>query len=294
MDWSDTALEANHRVMLQLMGIPNQILNWGSKENQIDEWLISRIKQRVMEFQEAMESYDLRRAVEISHYELIKDMNWYLRRGGNNRELGIDLLTTWSHLLSISTPHLAEEWWRLLGNDNLISNSEFSEQSELTDKESSTLDDEFVMRNILENARKVKTIAERHLDGPAEKLTLTICPNWKRELAEMAINFVEEGGGVKSFMGYLKDSHLAKQENAGEIFSFWGKKMLPQIFKWDDKSKQLITGDMNELDLLSKRKEFIKKELGLKEIIVISSEENTIDFDKTKSALPLNPSIIYA
>jgi len=280
--------------MLQLMGIPNQILNWDSKENQIDEWLISRIKQRVMEFQEAMESYDLRRAVEISHYELIKDMNWYLRRGGSNRELGIDLLTTWSHLLSVSTPHLAEEWWRLLGNDNLISNSEFSEQSEITDNESSTLDDEFVMRNVLENARKVKTIAERHLDGPAEKLTLTICPNWKRELAEMAIKFVQEGGNVKSFMGHLKDSHLAKQENAGEIFSFWGKKMLPQIFKWDDKSKQLITGDMNELDLLSKRKEFIKTELGLSEIIVISSEDNTIDFDKTKSALPLSPSIIYA
>ena len=95
-------------------------------------------------------------------------------------------------------------------------------------------------------------------------------------------------------MDHLKDSHLAKQENAGEIFSFWGKKMLPQIFKWDDKSKQLITGDMNELDLLSKRKEFIKTELGLSEIIIISSEDNTIDFDKTKSALPLSPSIIYA
>ena len=294
MDWSDTALEANHRVMLQLMGIPNQVLNWGSEVNEIDEWLDSRIKQRVIEFQEAMEKYDLRRAVEISHYELIKDMNWYLRRSGNNRDLGIELLNTWSHLLSISTPHLAEEWWRLLGNDSLISNSEFSEQSELSDKENSTLDDEFVMRNILENARKVKSIAERHLDGPAEKLTLTICPKWKRELAEMAIEFVGKGGNVKSFIGQLKESHLAKQENSGEIFSFWGKKMLPQIFKWDDKSKLLISGQINELELLSKRKEFLKTELGLKEIIVISSEDNLADSDKTKSALPLSPSIIYA
>ncbi len=51
---------------------------------------------------------------------------------------------------------------------------------------------------------------------------------------------------------------------------------------------------MNELELLSKRKEFIKKELGLNEIIVISSEDNLDDSDKTKSALPLSPSIIYA
>ena len=294
MDWSDTALEANHRVMLQLMGIPNQILSWGSKESEIDDWLNSRIKQRVSEFQKAMESYDLRRAVEISHYELIKDMNWYLRRGGNNSELGLDLLNTWSHLLSISTPHLAEEWWRLLGNDSLISNSIFSPISELSDNENSTLDEEFIMRNVLENARKVKSIAERHLDGPAEKLILTICPKWKRELATMAIRFVREGGNVKSFMAELKESDLGKLENSGEIFAYWGKKMLPQIFKWDDKSKQLITGQMNELELLSKRKEFIKEELGLKEIVVISSEDNLSDSDKTKSALPLSPSIIYA
>ena len=70
--------------------------------------------------------------------------------------------------------------------------------------------------------------------------------------------------------------------------------MLPQIFKWDDKSKQLITGELNELELLSKRKEFIKAELGLNEIIVITSEKNEADSDKTKSSLPLSPSIIYA
>ena len=74
----------------------------------------------------------------------------------------------------------------------------------------------------------------------------------------MAIRFVSEGGNVKSFMAELKESDLGKLENSGEIFAFWGKKMLPQIFKWDDKSKQLITGQMNELELLSKRKEFIK------------------------------------
>ena len=70
--------------------------------------------------------------------------------------------------------------------------------------------------------------------------------------------------------------------------------MLPQIFKWDDKSKLLISGQINELELLSKRKEFLKTELGLKEIIVISSEDSLADSDKTKSALPLSPSIIYA
>jgi leucyl-tRNA synthetase len=294
MDWSDTALEANHRVMLQLLTIPNQILSWGNEQNNIDLWLEARMKQRVEEFQTSMDNYDLRRAVEISHYELIKDMNWYIRRGGNNCDLGKQLLSMWSHLLSVSTPHLAEEWWRKIGNDSLISNTVFTPLEQLTAKEQVELDNEYVMRNILENARKVKSIAERHLNGPAKKLTLTISPEWKRKLAKMAIEYVDQGGNVKAFMSKLKDSELASLENSGEIFGFWGKKMLPQIFKWDDKSKLLISGDMDELQLLSQRKEFIKMELGLDEVSVISSEESTDDSGRINSAMPLSPAVIYA
>ena len=251
------------------------------------------MKQRVEEFQTSMDNYDLRRAVEISHYELIKDMNWYIRRGGNNGELGKRLLSVWSHLLSISTPHLAEEWWRRIGNDTLIANTVYSPLEKLTTKEQSALDDEYVMRNILENARKVKSIAERHLDGPARKLTLTISPVWKRKLAVMAIEFVNEGGNVKSFMSKLKDSELAELENSGEIFGFWGKKMLPQIFKWDDKSKLLISGSMDELELLSQRKDFLGAELGLEEVVIISSEDSLDESGRINSAMPLSPAVIY-
>jgi len=294
MDWSDTALEANHRVMLQLLTIPNQILSWGNDENYIDQWLEARMKQRVEEFQKSMDNYDLRRAVEISHYELIKDMNWYIRRGGNNGELGKQLLSSWSHLLSVSTPHLAEEWWRRLGNDTLIADTVYSPLEQLTDLEQSSLDNEYVMRNILENARKVKSIAERHLDGPATTLTLTISPDWKRSLATMAIEYIGNGGNVKSFMGELKQSKLAELENYGEVFGFWGKKMLPQIFKWDDKSKLLISGSMDELELLSKRKDFIKSELKLDDVIVISSEDSDDQSGRINSAMPLSPAIIYS
>jgi leucyl-tRNA synthetase len=280
--------------MLQLLTIPNQILSWGNESSKIDLWLEARMKQRVNEFQISMDNYDLRRAVEISHYELIKDMNWYIRRGGNNGDLGKQLLSVWSHLLSISTPHLAEEWWRKIGNDTLIANTIFTPLEKLTAKEQTELDNEYVMRNILENARKVKTIAERHLDGPARKLTLTISPVWKRKLAMMAIGFVNEGGNVKSFISKLKDSELADLENSGEIFGFWGKKMLPQIFKWDDKSKLLISGTMDEFELLSQRKDFLKSELGLDEVIIIPSKESTDESGRTNSAMPLNPAVIYA
>ena len=82
--------------MLQLQSIPETILNWGNEKSSIDEWLTARLKQRVSEFNQAMKTYDLRRAVEISHYELIKDVNWYIRRGGNNVEVGKRLMESWT------------------------------------------------------------------------------------------------------------------------------------------------------------------------------------------------------
>ena len=124
MDWSDTALEANYRVMLQLRTMPETILNWGNDNSEMDNWLIARLKQRVAEFNQAMDTYDLRRAVEISHYELIKDINWYTRRGGNNSTVGRTILESWTYLISVSTPHLAEEWGRCLGWQQMVSASQ--------------------------------------------------------------------------------------------------------------------------------------------------------------------------
>ena len=87
--------------------------------------MIARLKQRCAEFQQAMDSFDLRRAVEISHYDLIKDINWYTRRGGENSDLAHQILVSWTHLISVSTPHLAEVWWQTFGMDGFVSGTEF-------------------------------------------------------------------------------------------------------------------------------------------------------------------------
>ena len=87
MDWSDTALDANHRVMVQMRSMPDQITSWKVRPSPMDDWLDARMTQRIHEFCTAMDDYDLRRAVEISHYDIIKDINWYTRRGGENLDV---------------------------------------------------------------------------------------------------------------------------------------------------------------------------------------------------------------
>ena len=294
MDWSDTALEANHRVMLQLRAIPELILNWGNDISEIDSWLEARLKQRVKEFKTAMDCYDLRRAVEISHYELVKDINWYTRRGGNNKSIGKSVMEVWTYLISVSTPHLAEEWGRCLEFEELVAGSQLPEINDPKELEIVKLDEEFIMRTVLENVRKVKKIAERHLEGSARKLTLIISPKWKYELSRNAIQFINQGGNVRNFIQELKGMSFVNNDNMAEILNYWNKKMLAQVFKWDDRAKSLIQQNMDEISILSNRTDFIAKELDLKEIEVIKAEDYSADDGRENSALPLNPSIIFA
>ena len=77
MDWSDAALEANYRQMVQLYGMPSSILSWNGEAKDIDLWMKARLKQRCIQWQDAMDNYDLRGAVDASHFDIIKDLNWY-------------------------------------------------------------------------------------------------------------------------------------------------------------------------------------------------------------------------
>ena len=178
MDWSDTALDANHRVMLQMQSMPAQLLAWSTNPSPMDDWMDARMTQRLHEFCTAMDTYDLRRAVEISHYEIIKDINWYTRRGGENIDLVHRWLPSWAQMTSVSTPHLAEEWWtNFSASSTYVSGSTLSVPEPLSTSQTLVLSGEQYIREVLEQARKVRVVAERHLGGPAKEARL-----WSRRL----------------------------------------------------------------------------------------------------------------
>ena len=291
MDWSDAALEANYRQMVQLYGMPSNILAWDGKESEIDLWMRARIKQRCLQWQRAMDNYDLRGAVDASHFDIVKDLNWYRRRGGDNPDLGKEILDIWTHMISIATPHIAEDWWKMLGNSDLIASRTFTLPGNLNSEEEAALEAESYLRAFLEQARKVAKVASKHIDGDLSAATVHISRPWKRELAQAAITHLEGGENIKTFAGKLANLQFVKPENRGEIMGFWGKRMLPQIFKWSDDEKLMISGSLNEEDILTAASEFICGELGLSSIAI---EAGTIDVGRSSTAIPLSPSIVYS
>ena len=295
MDWSDAALDANHRVMLQMQAMPQQLMDWSKGPTVMDEWFDARFTQRLHEFGTAMETYDLRRAVELSHYDVIKDINWYVRRGGGNPAVAERWLPLWAQMVSVSTPHLAEEWWASFpATSGLVAGSRLTLPEPLSGSQQLTLSGEQYIRDILDQARKVRIVAERHLGGPATKATFVVTPAWKREMAVAALAFIGEGGHPKQFIPVLKELPLAQGERMGEMMGFWGKKMLPQVFKWDDASREVLCSAMDEAAVLSAASAFIAEELELAEVHIVVGEGSDDDTGRAGSAMPLSPAVVYA
>ena len=294
MDWSDSASASNHRVMMQMASMPERLMSWSKGASTMDTWMIARLKQRCTEFQQAMDTFDLRRAVEISHYDLIKDINWYNRRGGENSDLAHQILLSWTHLVSVSTPHMAEVWWQTLGMEGLVSGTEFQVLSPLSDEEQSSLDNETLLRSVLDSARRIKEVAERHLDGPAQSATVVVAPTWKRTMAVEALDFIESGESPKKFVSHLSQMDIAQGDRKGEMIAYWGKKMLPQIFKWDDASRILLRSSLDEVEAISSGSSFIAYELGLHSVQVVLGESEQDQTGRSGGSMPLAPSIVYA
>ena len=115
---------------------------------------------------------------------------------------------------------------------------------------------EAYLRSFLEQARKVAKVAAKHIGG-TQHATIHISRPWKRNLAIAGITHVESGENIKKFAGKISDLEFVTSENKGEIMGFWGKRMLPQIFKWSDEEKSMICGSLDEGAVLSAASDFI-------------------------------------
>ena len=113
-------------------------------------------------------------------------------------------------------------------------------------------------------------------------------------MAQAALSFITDGGHPKQFIPVLTEMPMAQGERKGEMIGFWGKKMLPQVFKWDDASKGVIASAMDEQAVLDAASGFIAAELGLETVVIVLGESADDQTGRASSAMPLSPAVVYA
>jgi leucyl-tRNA synthetase len=300
MDWSDSALEANHRQMFSLIDGVDTALEFSDSPSKIDDWLMSRLRANQKKWIEVMSNVSLREGVMVSHFEMLSDWNWYLRRGGCDRITAMSFLQGWIPMLAPATPHIAEEFWKKLGREDLLAKFVIPIlQHDSNDIRVLAL--ESYIKEIISSGRNLRALAERHSNNEITRVVIQTSPEWKSDLASEAISLHKAGFDFKEKgQSHVKSLAAFKDESTrGEVFQTWntitvgGKKTRGKIHTWLEGGRTLISEGINEVEVIKENSDFIASALEVDSVEVFSVGEAEDVGGKARISFPLEPGIAF-
>ncbi|RLI80063.1 leucine--tRNA ligase [Archaeoglobales archaeon] len=232
----------------------------------LDKWLISRFQRAVKNTREAMDNIQTRRAVNTAFFEVMTDVRWYLRRGGENLSVIFD---DWLKLLAPFAPHICEELWHLK-HDTFVSLESYPKFDESKiDVEAEAIEE--YLRTLLEDIKEILKFVEEPKEvyiSPAEE--------WKQEIIGIVLRSDNMKEAMKEIMSREEFKKMGK-----EISAF-----VKKAFK-DKKDGLLLDSGINEVKVIEENIRFLERELGVK----VSLNSEKVPESKRKSAMPGKPAI---
>ena len=300
MEWSDAAIESNHRHILSIIDAFTSISSMNDDHNRIDEWLIARGRANLARWVDCMQKVSLREGVMISHFEMLSDWQWYVRRGGRNRDSGIEYLSNWAHMIAPATPHIAEEIWAGIGDGSILAKSTLV-QDHPHEKDSVILAEEAYLRSVIDTARSLLPLAQKHSEKLIDRIVIQTAPEWTVNLAKEAIKLKDSNFDfIRQGMSFIKNHQtFVDSIDKGAVIQIWSsittgsKKRRGKIQTWTSQETALITNGASEGAILESRSQFIAATLGIENIEVYEAGTGEDAGGKAKFAQPLEPGIAF-
>ncbi|HDP97316.1 MAG TPA: leucine--tRNA ligase [Euryarchaeota archaeon] len=286
--WDDDKVEHYKNRMLRLFSIMDELLSAEEKpRSRIDDWLLSRLNERIRRINEAMDVYDIRSLANEVYFELPADLRWYTRRGGAFRGTIESFLETWIRMLTPITPHVAEELWHGLGRKSTVSAERFPEPREDWSNPSAEAEEEY-LRGLIEDISQILKVTKITPD----KLVITVATDWKMELFYMACQMARSGNRdvgvlIKSAMGMELPGADKKA-----VLKF-AKSLMADLAKMTDDLLDRISSKFDEVGVLSSSADFIASYFGASEVVIqkADDEKRYDPTGKADAAKPRRPSI---
>ena len=300
MDWSDNAIISNHKQMQSIIDAFESSRSFIDAPSEIDSWLLSKMRLNHLKWKSAMENISLREGVMISHFEMLSDWQWYRRRGGSDRKSTEVFFRHWIPMLAPATPHIAEEFWSKVGNQDMVSEYIISDVSELEDDIIHIAKEQY-LRDLIDSSRNVKGLASRHSEVAISKCIIQTSPKWKNDIAIEALSLSDKNFDFKkNGMNHVKSLGVFGVEKLrGEVIQTWqsfttgNKKTRGKINTWSEAEKSLINLRFNESDFINKNADFIASSLSINTVFSYDVGDGEDVAGKARVSSPLSPGIAF-
>jgi leucyl-tRNA synthetase len=287
IEWdSDTVLKYKNRV-INIWKLVQQIsVLKEKKQEDLDSWLKSILQRRIKKVLDAFVTFDLRVASNEIFFEIQKDIQWYIKRGGANKGLLNRFIHTWIVLMTPVTPHLAEELWETQGQKGFVSNVVYPE---FDPKDISEKDEvgEYLLSRVIEDTNEIIKVTKI----VPHKICIYTSPAWKQNIFRKALALTSEN---KFNVGQLIKDTMANPEMKplGQQVSQYVAKIAPEIKMLSENDRGRFSIPLDEKEHLSNAKTYLKETLGSDVEIYSSDDTNIYDpAKKIKFATPLRPAI---
>jgi leucyl-tRNA synthetase len=287
IEWNPEAVLKYRNKIENIYKLFKRILNMGNKINKnLDNWLLSIFNRRIKKIVSNLDNYDLRLASNEIFFDLNKDIQWYLKRGGGNGILLKKLFHKWIILMTPFTPHLAEEFWEILDQKKFVSNElypiynskEIFEQEEVG---------EYLISKLIEDANEIIKVTKIK----PKKIHIYNCPNWKNKVLIKSLELHSDNNfNVGQIMKELMlDSELKKYS---KFVVKYVNKIQSEIKKFNKVDIRRYMVNFNSYDYLENSKDYLKNIFSC-DIKIYHAEDNDIfdPKDRSKYAIPLRPAI---
>lgn len=287
IEWDpETVLKYKNRISAIWKLVQQLSILKDSRQENLDNWLKSILQRRIQKILTAFETLDLRVSSNEIFFEIQKDIQWYIKRGGSNKDLLHKTINTWILLMSPITPHLAEELWETQGGKGFVSNESYP----LFDPDGISENDEvgeYLLTRVIEDTNEILKVTKI----TPQKICIYTSPAWKQHLFRKALDLAAHN---LFNVGQLIKETVAdqKMKPLGQQVSQYISKIAAEIKTLNETDKARFLIPLNEEKHLSDAKSYLSEVFRCPvEVYSADSPQLYDPAQKTKFAVPLRPAI---
>lgn len=168
-DWREESLptyDSRFRYLFNIISKAKRMKDQEGDKNlkAIDIYMNSRLQETIEATTEAYEKMKYRSATQYALFGLLNDLRWYIERSGTgklnacNKEVVYDVIESLVKMIAPLTPHVAEEMWIKLGNEEFVSTAAWPKMDKTKfDKDVIQLENSY--KKTLEDIKQVQKLA---------------------------------------------------------------------------------------------------------------------------------------
>ncbi|HIH50140.1 MAG: leucine--tRNA ligase [Candidatus Micrarchaeaceae archaeon] len=251
-----------------------------SKElSHIDYWLYSKLNSKIRNATSHMEGISLKSAYTEIYYNSINELKRYMDRGGDNGIVVREFLEDMVLMLAPIMPHVAEEFWSMLGKSTLIAKERWPIANDSMVNEPEEMVEEIIDRTIDDIKQSIELTAKigANKEKRPSEIKIIIASPWKSKAYNMLV-------ARKNMKEVMENGELAgvDKEELSKFLSQFMKRINMLVARTELEEGLLLRAFVEA-------EEYISDKFGNAKIVAESEKDSKSA--RASRALPEKPSI---